>query len=579
MELYKKLFKYVPERKPLAYISMVLSGIAVCCLMGMYWYLWKFFKEIFTSKQFINAVEYAKIIVFLMIAYGVIYFIALMVSHLLGFRLETNIRKAGLIKLMNASFSFFDRNSSGKIRKVIDDNAAETHKTVAHLIPDNVIAVMIPVLMFIMTFMVDFKLGILLLVTIIIGVFQYKTMNGGEEFMMSYSNSLEKMSSEIVEYVRGMQILKIFGITVKSYKTLLDAIKDYSKNTYAYTLSCRVPYVSFQTLFNIYYTIGIPFAIYFISQGESAYKILAKIVFFTCFSGVIFSSFMKIMFASQNNFNANQVIDKLEGLINDMESEELVHGNEKKFDNFNIKFENVSFKYEDNYVIKNLNFLLQENRTYALVGPSGGGKSTIAKLISGFYSVNQGVIEIGGKDIHRYSEQAILNNIAFVFQNSKLFKTTIYENVKIGNPKATDEEIMKVLKDARCDDILDKFKDRENTIIGSKGVNLSGGEIQRIAIARAMLKNANIIILDEASAAADPENEYELQQAFSNLMKNKTTIMIAHRLSSIRNVDEILFIEGGKIIERGNDKELMALGGRYKKLQDLFSKANDWRVS
>lgn len=217
-------------------------------------------------------------------------------------------------------------------------------------------------------------------------------------------------------------------------------------------------------------------------------------------------------------------------------------------------------------------------KTFALVGPSGSGKSTIAKLISGFYSLDSGTIKIGGCDIREYSEETLLQNISFVFQNSKLFKTSIYENVKVGNQNATREEIMNALHLAKCESILKKFPARENTIIGSKGVHLSGGEVQRIAIARAILKKAKIIILDEASAAADPENEYELQQAFSNLMKGKTTIMIAHRLSSIRNVDEILFIENGKVTERGNDAKLMDLNGRYRKLQSLYAKANDWRV-
>lgn len=579
ISLYKKLFKYVPERKSFAYISMLMAVISSICLMGAYWHLWNFFQKLLIQKDYGAAMSNGKLVVLLMVSYGIIYFISLLVSHLLGFRLETNIRKIGLKNLMNASFAFFDKNPSGKVRKIIDDNAAQTHTTVAHLIPDNVMSVMIPALMFVMTFVVDYRLGILLALTILIGVFQYKSMNGGEEFMLSYTNSLEKMSSEVIEYVRGMQILKIFGITVRSYKSLLEAITNYSKSTFDYSLRCRTPYVLFQTLFNVYYVFCIPFGIYFITKGQSSYVILAKIVFFSCFSGVIFSSFMKVMFASQNNYNAGQVIDRLENLINGIKNEELEHGTKDTFENFNIEFDRVSFKYDENYIIKDLSFKLEQGKVFALVGPSGSGKSTIAKLISGFYPVDNGKIKIGGYDIRKYSEDALLENIAFVFQNSKLFNTTIYENVKIGNPKASDDEIKKALISAKCESILDKFPDRENTIIGSAGVHLSGGEVQRIAIARAILKNADIIILDEASAAADPENEYELQQAFSNLMKNKTTIMIAHRLSSIRNVDEILFIENGKIIERGNDEELMQLNGRYKELQELYSRANDWRIA
>ena len=240
--LYKKLFNYVPERKSYAYLSIFLATISSICLMTSYWFLWRFFNDIFINKNFGVAIRNSKLIVLFMILYGVIYFLSLMVSHMLGFRLETNIRKIGLENLINASFAFFDKHSSGKVRKIIDDNAGETHSTVAHLIPDNIIAIMLPTLMFIMTFMIDYRLGILLSITIIIGIFQYKAMSGGEEFMMEYSNSLEKMSSETIEYIRGMQVIKIFGITVRSYKSLLDAIIQYSKSTYQYSLSCRKLY-------------------------------------------------------------------------------------------------------------------------------------------------------------------------------------------------------------------------------------------------------------------------------------------------------------------------------------------------
>jgi ABC transporter, ATP-binding/permease protein len=321
----------------------------------------------------------------------------------------------------------------------------------------------------------------------------------------------------------------------------------------------------------------IPVAIYYMNKGADGNLIIAKIVFYVCFTGILFASFMRVMYVGMYNFQAKSVVDKLENLFTEMSKDNITHGTEEKFDNFGIEFKNVSFGYNEEKILKNVSFKLEPNKTYALVGSSGGGKSTIAKLISGFYRINEGEILIGGKNIASYSKNALMKNIAFVFQTSKLFKTSIFENVKMGNKNASDEDVMNALRLARCEDILDKFKDREHTLIGSKGVHLSGGEIQRIAIARAILKNADIIILDEASAAADPENEYEIQQAFSNLMKNKTVIMIAHRLSSIKNVDEILVVEDGNIIERGSDKELMEKGGKYSKLQKLYSQANEWR--
>lgn len=576
--LYKKLFSYAPERTMWAYISMFLSAISVFIFMAAYWCLWKVFEEVLVVGDFTKAKHYGGLVVVLMILRGIVAIVGAMCSHYLGFRLETNLRRKGLYKLLDASFSFFDSNNSGQIRKIIDDNAGNTHKTVAHLIPDNIAAILTPILMLTMAFIIDYRLGILLIITTLIGLWQYKKMYGGEDLMEKFDMSLEEMSAATVEYIRGMQVIKVFGITVKFYKTLIDSIFTYRDYVYDYSLSCRRPYVSFQVLFNIYYAIAVPFAVVFISKGEPAMLILAKIIFFAVFSGLMFMSFMAIMFTSMDNFSAKQAIDKLENLIEAMDKEKLQYGSETEFLNFDIEFKEIDFKYDKKYVLKNFNLKLQGDKTYALVGSSGGGKSTIAKLISGFYPVDKGAILIGGKKIETYSEKALLKNIAFVFQDSKLFKTSIYENVRIGNPDADKDDVMEALKLAKCESILEKFPEREDTVIGSKGVYLSGGEIQRIAIARAMLKDARIVILDEASAATDPENEYELQEAFSQLMKNKTVIMIAHRLPSIRNVDEILFIENGEVVERGTDLELMNKNGRYKEFQEMYSRANEWRI-
>lgn len=578
MKLYKKLLKYAKEKTLFLYLSIIFSVISVLCLMYGYWNLWKLFESLIVFRNYQEVVKYSVLIVMFILVYALVYFLSLLCSHILGFRLERNFRYIGLVNLINSSFSFFDNNPSGKIRKTIDDNAGQTHVTVAHLIPDNTVAILMPILMLIVTFLVDIKLGILLVLTIIVGIFQYIKMYDGKDFMEKYYASLDKMSQETVEYVRGMQVLKIFGITVRSYKTLIEAIMDYSKYVYNYSMNCRVPYVSFQVFFNMYYLVCIPVGIYLAVRGQNFDVIIAKIIFFACFSGIIFMSFMKIMFSGQNNFLANQAIDNLENLIDSMNINKIDYGNLEKLEKTSIEFKNVSFKYDDKKVFENLSFSLDEGKTYALVGASGSGKSTIVKLIAGFYPVSEGELKIGNHNINEYSEDCLLKNISFVFQNSKLFKTTIYENVLIGNKNATREEVMNALKLANCDSILDKFKERENTIIGTKGVYLSGGEIQRIAIARAILKNSKIIILDEVVSAADPENEYEIQTAFSNLMKNKTTIMIAHRLSSIKNVDEILFVENGNIIERGKHEELMNINGKYKKLQELYSMANDWRV-
>jgi len=578
MDTYKRLFKYTPEKMHCVYISALCAVLGVASQMAAFWFLWKFLYALLVTKSVTDGSFYATVIVSLLAGYSIVYFGALWASHMLGFRLESNLRKTAIKHLMNASFAFFDLNPSGKIRKLIDDNAQETHMLVAHLIPDNISALFTPIFMFIIVFAVDVKLGFLLLGVTLIGGAQMMFMMGNKNFMQKYQAALERMNAEAVEYVRGMQIVKIFRSTVESFKAFYEAITGYSDLAYKYTLSCRSPYVMFQVLFNLFAVFTIPAAIYFMNKGADGNLIIAKIVFFVCIAGILFSAFMRVMYVGMYNFQAKSVVDKLENLFADMEKDNLEHGTEEKFDNFGIEFKNVSFGYTDEKILKDVSFTLEPNKTYALVGSSGGGKSTIAKLISGFYKINSGNVLIGGKNISSYSKNALMRSIAFVFQTSKLFKTSIFENVKMGNAQASDEEVMNALRLARCEDILAKFPEREKTVIGSKGVHLSGGEIQRVAIARAILKNADIIILDEASAAADPENEYEIQQAFSNLMKNKTVIMIAHRLSSIKNVDEILVVEDGNIVERGSDAELMQKGGKYSRLQKLYSQANEWRV-
>jgi hypothetical protein len=578
MDIYKKLFKYVPDKKYLIYSGIFMSMISSALSILPYWFLYKFLNEFILMKNFEKAQYYAFIIFIIMVLQSLIYFFAAWLTHLFAFRLESNLRKKGIEHLMNASFYFFDVNQSGRIRKIIDDNATDTHMIVAHLIPDITLALITPILLFVIMFSVDIYLGIATVILTILSAIFTVLMYGDIKFMDKYNKSLERVNSESVEYVRGMQVLKIFKASIFSFKSFYDSIIDYSKSAYEYSKSCKNPFVIFQIILLGAGAYIIPFAIMISKGTQNNLEVMIKLIFFTCFIGTLFSCYMRIMYLGMHQYMASQAVDKLETLFGEMEENGIKYGKDTYFKDYNIEFKNVSFKYDDKFILENLSFKLNENKTYALVGSSGGGKSTIAKLISGFYKIDEGEILIGDKNITNYSRESLMNNISFVFQNSKLFKTTIFENVKIGNENASYEEVMKALKMARCDDILDKFKTRENTIIGSKGVYLSGGEIQRIAIARAILKDAKIIILDEASAASDPENEHEIQLAFSNLIKEKTVIIIAHRLSSIKNVDEILVVDKGQIIERGTDTELLKNNGRYKFLQDLFSQANEWRI-
>ena len=578
LTVYKKILSYVPKERYLAYIGILLSMLSVVFKVWGYYYLSKFLIEIIVYNNIENAKYYGFCIVGLLIIGITLYGIAGLVTHVLGFRLETNLRKHGIEGLSKASFSFFDTHPSGKTRKIIDDNATDTHMIVAHLIPDNAGAILMPILLLVLGFLVSIKVGIILIILSIVGGISLSMMTGEKEFMKIYQESLETLSSETVEYVRGIQVIKIFGISVESFKALNTAIKNYSKYSLEYAMSCKRGFVGFQWFFFSFIAMVIPILLLFFNIEDP--KMLAvELIMVLFLSGALFVSLMAIMYVSMYAFMGQSVVEKLESIFEEMNSNKLTFGSNEKFENYNITFENVSFGYTDKKIINDLSFSLEENKSYALVGSSGSGKSTIAKLISGFYKVDSGVIKIGNRSISSYSEEALINNIAFVFQNVKLFKTSIYDNVKIGKADASYEEVMTAMNLAGCNSILDKFSEREQTQIGTKGVYLSGGEKQRIAIARAILKDAKIIIMDEASAAVDPENEYELQRAFSNLIKDKTVIMIAHRLPSIRNVDEILVMDNGEIIERGTDRELMALDGEYKKLQSLYNKANEWRVN
>ena len=578
LTVYKKILSYVPKERYLAYIGILLSMLSVVFKVWGYYYLSKFLIEIIVYNNIENAKYYGFCIVGLLIIGITLYGIAGLVTHVLGFRLETNLRKYGIEGLSKASFSFFDTHPSGKTRKIIDDNATDTHMIVAHLIPDNAGAILMPILLLVLGFFVSLKVGIILIILSIVGGISLSMMTGEKEFMKIYQESLETLSSETVEYVRGIQVIKIFGISVESFKALNTAIKNYSKYSLEYAMSCKRGFVGFQWFFFSFIAMVIPILLLFFNIEDP--KMLAvELIMVLFLSGALFVSLMAIMYVSMYAFMGQSVVEKLKSIFEEMNSNKLTFGSNEKFENYNITFENVSFGYTDKKIINDLSFSLEENKSYALVGSSGSGKSTIAKLISGFYKVDSGVIKIGNRSISSYSEEALINNIAFVFQNVKLFKTSIYDNVKIGKADASYEEVMTAMNLAGCNSILDKFSEREQTQIGTKGVYLSGGEKQRIAIARAILKDAKIIIMDEASAAVDPENEYELQRAFSNLTKDKTVIMIAHRLPSIRNVDEILVMDNGEIIERGTDRELMALDGEYKKLQSLYNKANEWRVN
>lgn len=578
MNTYKKLFKYTKDKRLNAYLSIIIASVSALLVVYSYYLIYEFLQAIIISMNYEEGkILSIKILVYLTTS-AILYLVAGIFSHKFAFHLETNLRKQGIDCLTGASFRFFDLHSSGYIRKTIDNNASKTHTAVAHMLPDNSVAFLVPILSIILGFYISLRVGGVILVLTILNTMLLKSMMGSGEFMKLYQGALDKLSAETVEYVRGIQVVKIFGSNVQSFRALSKAISDYAKYAYNYSLSCKKPYVIYQLIFlAIIPIITIP--LIFIETQLDTKLLAVELVMIFLLSGVMMVSFMKIMWATMHIFNANYALNQLEKLFQAMEQEQLTYGTQETFVNYNIEFDNVSFSYGNTKVLKNLSFSLEEKKTYALVGHSGSGKSTIVKLLSGFYGTDQGNIKIGGKPLMTYTKEAIIKNIAFVFQGSKVFHTSLYENVHLAKKTATRTEVLEALSLAGCDDIIEKFQDKENTIIGTKGVYLSGGEIQRIAIARAILKNAPIVIMDEASAGIDADNEYKLQQAFKNLMKNKTVIMIAHRLSSIQNVDEILVLEKGKIVQRGKHQDLLNTQGQYKKLFELYQNANEWRVS
>lgn len=581
MTLYKKLFSYMPERKFHGLLAVILSAFGIVLEFYAYYLIWILLKNVFVGQDLKNLANFPTKILILFISYGIFYFSGTWMSHLAGFRLETRLREKGIRHLLKASNSFFDTHDSGQVRKIIDNNVEQTHMIVAHLIPDQTCAILTPIFMIILTFIIDMYLGIFFLIIIGISLVLIKNMMGDQSFMKIYMDKLDQMNAGAVEYVRNMPVVKIFNAPLVGFKKLHQSILTYKDMVYKYSMSCRIPFVLFQWILNIFIISPVFLAIFMVSKGADPHIWAAKILFFTLFMGMYFANTMKIMYVSMYIFQANSAVDNLESLFEEMKIKEISFGKEENFSSYDIEFKNVDFSYDGSHkILEDFSVKFDQDKVYALVGSSGSGKSTIAKLISGLYPVDCGEILIGGKNISSYKKDALMDKIGIVFQNPQLFSgISIFDNVRLAKKDASKDEVYEALRLARCDGFIEKFKDKYDAVIGADGINLSGGEKQRISIARIFLKNPKIIILDEASAAADPENEYELQIAFKSLIKNRTTIMIAHRLSSIRGASEILLVEDGKIVERASHDNLLKENGKYKNFVSLYETANEWRVN
>ena len=579
MNTYRKLFAYIPQLKGLAILAVIISGASCILITGGYYTIYRFLHALIVTSNLQSAQSFAFVIMLLLLAGSIFRGISGLIAHNVGFSLETALRKRGVEGLNTASFRFFDTHSSGSIRKTIDDNAALTHTIVAHIIPDGTRAFLMPIFIIIVSFLVNIRVGLCVTILTLVTGAILASMMGGNQFMKVYQDALDKLSAETVEYIRGIAVIKIFGVSISSMKKLFTLIQTYSDYAYQYSKHCKKSYVLYQFLFFGVAAILVIPIVFFLSKLGSPSILALDLMMVLFLSGLMFAAFMSVMYIGMFAFQGNYAVDSLEALYKQMADESIHFGNETHFANHSIEFKDVSFSYGDKHVLQNLSFTLEENKIYALVGESGSGKSTIAKLICAYYPLDSGALLIGGKPLSSYTQEALIREIAFVFQDAKLFNDTLFNNVHCAKRDASHEEVMAALSAAGLDSVINKLEKRENTLIGTKGVYLSGGETQRVAIARAILKNAPIVIMDEASASVDADNEYELQKAFKQLMRGKTVIMIAHRLSSITGVDEILLAEQGKIVERGSHAHLIAQNGKYKRLYTLYTQANEWRVS
>lgn len=578
------LMGYAGGHRWLTYLGMFLSGVSAVMVMAPVVCIWLAVKEIFAVlpdvSQAKNLVTYGWLAVVFAVGAMLIYFAALMCTHISAFRTAKNLRMTALKKIVKLPLGYFNTIGSGKLRRIIDESSGQTESFLAHQLPDLVGAFVTPVATIILLFVFDWRLGLISLApTLISFIFMMQMMGPSlADGMKQYQNALEDMNNEAVEYVRGVPVVKTFGQSVFSFKRFHASIERYRNWAVKYALRLRIP--------NTNYTVSINAVSAFIAVGGALmiatavdYKaFLLDLIFYILFTPICVTMMNKLIWTSENTMLAKDAVRRINTILDEKPIAEPIKP--KKPKNYSISFDNVTFTYPEGKTpaLDNVKFSVQQGSTVALVGPSGGGKTTAASLIPRFWDVDRGSIKIGGVDVKNITTDELMKNISFVFQQSNLFKATLLENIRESKPDATKAEVMKAVKQARCEDIIEKMPNGLNTVVGTKGVYLSGGEMQRIALARAILKDAPIILLDEATAFADPENEYQIQLAFEQLTKGKTVLMIAHRLSTIKNADNIIVLSDGKIAEQGKHDNLLAKNGKYKCMWDEYMTSISWKV-
>ena len=567
----------------LTYASWILSAISALIALVPYYFIWQVMREVLeVAPDFSRAQNLTyngwMAVMFAVIAV-LVYIAGLMCSHLGAFRIATNLRLQSMNHIVKLPLGFAEHFGSGKLRKIVNESSAATETYLAHQLPDRANALATPCGLLVLLFVFDWRLGLLSLAPVLLGFLIMMAMTGKEmqQKMKEYQNALDDMSNEAVEYVRGIPVVKTFGQTIFSFKKFKDSIDRYKVWVIAYTKQLRTPMMFYTAAINGVFVFLIAGALLF-TQDQVTTEFLLNLVFYIIITPIISVTLTRIMFQSENAMIVDDALQRIDSVLNLEPLKETAHPKHPK--DGSVELEQVHFSYDgEKEVLKGISISIPAGQTVAFVGPSGGGKTTLANLISRFFDPQSGTVRVGGVDVRDIPKEELMNTVSFVFQNSRLIKASVFENVRLGKPEATREEVMAALKNAQCDDILEKLPDGMDTVIGTKGVYLSGGEQQRIAIARVMLKNAPIIILDEATAFADPDNESRVQAAFSKLSEGKTVIMIAHRLSTVTNVDQIFVIQDGQVAECGNSRELLAKDGIFSRMWKNYQTSVQWKVT
>ncbi len=579
-----KLMEIAGNHKYFSYFSCVLAAVSAWVALIPFYDVWRIIKEILEVRpDFSKAVHitaYGGQAVGFALLSMVIYIAALMCSHKAAFRVQANMRMRMMEHIMKLPLGYVETEGTGKIRKIVTDSSAATETFLAHNLPDKAVSYAAPVGLLVMMFVFDWRLGLISLIPAALAFLIMGSLMMGPkmaEDMKQYQNSLETMSAEAVEYVRGVPVLKTFGQTIFSFKRFKNAIDEYEKWTLDYTKEMCPPMTLFTALANGIFA-ALIVAAYLLGGNTVTDTFVLNLIFYILITSILTTTLMKIAYAGESQMIVEDALNRMNEILDTKELTDVNEGEQPK--DASVKLENVTFSYEESKgnAVDGVSLDIRAGEHIAFVGPSGGGKTTLASLIARFWDVKSGSITIGGVDVRKMKTSVLMDEVSYVFQDSKLLKTSILENVRMGRPDATDEEVLEALKNAQCSDIIEKFQQGVNTVIGAKGTYVSGGEMQRLSIARAFLKNAPILILDEATAFADPDNERQVQLAFENLSKDKTVIMIAHRLSTITNADHIYVLKDGRIAESGTHETLLAENGIYTHMWKEYNQSVNWQV-